>query len=89
VNNNIDTPAKVIARLVKNRRESVVVALDEFMGTPLVHVRQHYTDDAGEDRPTTKGVCINVARLPELRAALQAAEKEAVRCGLLDEGAGS
>jgi hypothetical protein len=78
-----ETPAKVIARLQKNKRESVVVALDEYMGTPLVHVRQHYVDDAGEDHPTTQGVCINIARLPELRAALQAAEQEAMRCGLL------
>jgi hypothetical protein len=84
---DIETTTKIIARLTKNRRESVVVALDEYMGTPLVHVRQHYVDEAGQDRPTSKGICINVARLPELRAALQMAEKEAVRCGLIaDEG---
>jgi hypothetical protein len=86
---DIETTTKIIARLTKNKRESVVIALDEYMGTPLVHVRQHYVDDAGHDRPTPKGVCINIARLPELRAALQAAEQEAVRCGLLSAGAGS
>ena len=72
-----------IARLTKNKRESVVVALDEYMGTQLIHVRQHYVDDAGEDHPTRQGVCLNIARLPELRAALQAAEEEAIRRGLL------
>jgi hypothetical protein len=78
-----DTPSHVVARLPKNKRESVVVALGEFMGTQLVHVRQHYKDETGEDRPTAKGICINIDKLPELRAALQAAEVEAGRRGLL------
>jgi hypothetical protein len=76
-------PAQTIARIQKNKRESVVVALDEFKGTPLVHVRQHYVDERGENRPTTRGTCLNIERLPELRAALQAAEVEAIRRGLL------
>jgi hypothetical protein len=78
-----DAPAQVIARISKNKQESVVVALDEFKGTPLVHVRQHYVDGQGEDRPTPKGICLNIERLPELRAAIVAAEEEAVRRGLL------
>ena len=78
-----DTPAQIIARIPKNKRESVVVALDEFKGTQLVHVRQHYVDGQGEDRPTTKGICLNVERLRELRAAIVAAEEEAERRGLL------
>jgi hypothetical protein len=81
------TEPNIIARLPKNRHESVVVVLDEYAGTPIFHVRQTYVGPDGEDRPTTKGICLHVSRLPELRAALQAAEKEAVRCGLLpDEG---
>jgi hypothetical protein len=78
-----DTPAKVIARIPKNKRESVVVALDEYMGTQLVHVRQHYVDERGEDRPTAKGVCLNVTKLPELLAGVRAAESEAIKLGLL------
>jgi hypothetical protein len=78
-----DAPAQVIARVPKNKNETVVVALDEFKGMPLVHVRQHYVDAAGEDRPTHKGICINVTRLPELRAALEAAEDAAINQGLL------
>jgi hypothetical protein len=84
-----DIPAKVIARIPKNKSETVVVALDEYMGTPLVHVRQHVVDSRGEDHPTPRGVCLVVTRLPELRAALQAAEEEAIRCGLLQDPGGS
>lgn len=58
------------------------------MGTRLVHVRQPYTDDKGDDRLTSKGICINVARLPELRAAVEAAEAEAIRQGLLPQSGG-
>jgi hypothetical protein len=78
-----DAPAQIIARITKNKAETVVVALDEFKGTHLVHVRQHYVDGQGQDRPTPKGICLNVERLPELRAAIVAAEEEAVQRGLL------
>jgi Transcriptional Coactivator p15 (PC4) len=81
-----EAPSQIIARVPKNKRESVVVALGAFMGTPLVHVRIHYTDEKGEDRPTAKGICVNVDRLPELRAAVEAAEVEAIRQGLLAGG---
>jgi hypothetical protein len=52
-------------------------------------VRQHYVDDTGQDRPTVKGICLNVTRLPELRAAVAAAEDEAIRQGLLPQKNGS
>jgi Transcriptional Coactivator p15 (PC4) len=81
-----DAPAQIIAR-PKNKQETVVVALDEFKGTHLVHVRQHYVDGQGE-RPTTKGICLNVGRLGELRSAIVAAEQEAERRGLLNEEGG-
>jgi hypothetical protein len=80
-----DAPSQVVARITKNKRESVVVALGSFMGTPLVHVRIHYVDDKGEDRPTAKGVCLNVDSLPELRAAIAQAEAEAILQGLLPD----
>jgi hypothetical protein len=81
-----DRPAQIIARVPKNKTETVVVALDEFGGTHVVHVRQHYVDAVGEDRPTTKGICLRIERLPELRAAVVAAEAEAIRLGLLLPG---
>lgn len=74
-----------IATLVKNKRESVRVALDQWQGHDLIDIRvvvplaAHTANLA----PTGKGVSLNVALIPELRQALADAEIEARRLGWL------
>ena len=76
-----------IARFTKNKRESVVVALSEYRGVNLIDLRVFAATDEG-DKPTQKGVALDVKRLPNLRDAIERAEAEAKRLGLLlDKGA--
>ena len=81
----------IIATLEKNSRELVRIALDEYRGVPLVDVRvmAPAIDPTGLPIPTKKGIALRIELLPELVVALQAAEAEARRLGLLpaEEGA--
>jgi hypothetical protein len=72
----------LVARITKNRRETVAVALREFKGYTFCDIRVNYLE-GGQDRPTVKGIALAPARLSELIAALQRAEVEARRLGLL------
>ena len=72
----------VVGRLTKNRREAVVVALKEFEGVRLIDLRVYAATPEG-DKPTPKGLALDVRRLPALREALVRAESQARRLGLL------
>jgi hypothetical protein len=74
-----------VAKFFKNRRKDViVVSLSTYEGRNLVDVRQHFTNDQGLMRPTSKGVAMVVLRLPELAAAVNKALAKARELGLLD-----
>lgn len=78
-----------VAVIDKNSREDVRVTLDEYSGHQLIDVRTFADFKAGnvEGRgPTKKGVSLNVAKLPALIDALEAARDEAQRRGLLPGG---
>lgn len=72
---------KTISTIPKNSREELRIALTEFNGHQLADLRIYVAGD--DPKPTKKGVTVNVALLPELVAALQAAEAEARAAGLL------
>lgn len=85
----MDTPPDHVAVVEKNSREDVRITLDEYHGVQLIDVRTFADFTAGtiETRgPTKKGVSLNVSRLPDLIAGLEAARTEAVRRGLLPGG---
>ena len=71
-----------IARFTKNKREAVVVTLSEYKGVNLVDLRVFAATDEG-DKPTQKGVALDVKRLPDHRDAIERAEEEARRLGLI------
>jgi transcriptional coactivator p15 (PC4) len=75
----------VVAYLTKNQRETVRIALDEFRGVRLIDMRvmAPLGDPGGTLVPTKKGLCLRVDLLPELLEAIQKAEQEARRLGLL------
>jgi hypothetical protein len=77
----------IISTIQKNSRETVRVALDEFRGVQLIDIRVVVDGHSGVPVPTKKGVNLKIELLPELVAALQAAELEARRLGLLTEPA--
>jgi hypothetical protein len=80
----LEEPVEV-AKFFKNRRKDViVVSLSTFEGRNIVDVRQHFHNDKGQMRPTSKGVAMVVLRLPELAAAINKALTEARARGLLD-----
>ena len=67
-----------IAEFAKNKRESVRVAIDEYKGQMLISVRVFFR--AGDDddwRPGRSGISMAIAHLPNLAAALAAAETKA------------
>ena len=80
----------IIATLTKNARESVRVALDEFRGHNLLDLRVvvPLAAHAATLTPTGKGISVNVAMIPSLRAALADAEARAIVLGWLPAGDG-
>jgi hypothetical protein len=80
-----------IAKFFKNRRRQdiVVVSLSTYEGHNLVDLRQHFTNEQGQMRPTSKGVAMVVQRLPELAAAVNKALVKARELGLLNDKNGS
>lgn len=78
-----------VAIVPKNSREEVRVCLTQFSGLDLIDVRTYADFSAGVvdvRGPTKKGVSLNIERLPDLIAALEAAREEAQRRGLLNGG---
>lgn len=78
----------VIARLDKNRREQLRVALDRYQGINLLDLRVtvDLTEASGVQTPTKKGISIQVRQLPALLDALHQAEARARQLGLIHEG---
>jgi Transcriptional Coactivator p15 (PC4) len=84
-------PEPIEWRFWKNRyrRDAIVVSLSTFEDRNLISVRTYTTSQDGKMLPTTKGVALAVARLPELAAAVARALAKAKALGLIpnDDGA--
>lgn len=68
-----ETEGTLLASLPKNAREEVRIHRTVYRGTPLVSVRVWYRD--GEEFKPGKGLALRLEQLPDLRKALQTAEK--------------
>jgi Transcriptional Coactivator p15 (PC4) len=76
----------IVSEFWANRRgESVRVQLREYEGALIVDVRRHYTAADGKLRPTSKGIALAIAKLPELASAVAKALTEARARGLVRE----
>jgi hypothetical protein len=77
-------------RLWKNRwrKDAIVVSLNTYERRNLISVRTYTTSQDGKMLPTTKGIAMNIARLPELAAAVNSALRKAKELGLIpnDDG---
>ena len=67
----------------KNSREEIRIELGEYRGHRLVNLRTWWSDGSSW-RPSKKGLVVQVSSLPELRAALEELEAEALKRGLLE-----
>ena len=77
---------ETVAVIEKNAMEEVHVELSEYRGHDLVSVRIYANYGSTEEpkRPTKKGVTLKVDKLPDLILALQEAERQALKAGLLN-----
>jgi hypothetical protein len=80
-------PEPIEWRLWRNRwrRDAIVVSISTFEDRNLFGVRIYTTSTDGKMLPTTKGIAVNIARLPELHAAVTHALAKAKELGLLDD----
>ena len=59
----------------KNSRESIVVSESPHMGYDLVDLRVFYKDEAGELKPTRKGVSLHREQVGDVIKALSVIER--------------
>ena len=59
----------------KNSRESIVVSETTHMGYDLVDLRVFYKDEAGELKPTRKGVSLHREQVGDVIKALSVIER--------------
>jgi hypothetical protein len=78
----------IVARLTKNRREQLRIALDRYQGIDLIDLRVtvNLTETSSVQTPTKKGLSLQIGQLPGLIEALQAAQARAVELGLIEGG---
>ena len=60
------------------------MSLSRYQGRPIVDVRIFFTTPTGHMRPTKKGIAFALAKLPELRKALEKAELKALDLDLIE-----
>lgn len=61
----------IIARIAKNGREQVRVALTEFKGHALVSIRVWFRNDYGQMKPGKSGIALRLDLIPDLVKALK------------------
>ena len=61
---------KVVSSFKRNPTEEVRATLKEFRGRRYLDLRIYYQDDAGEWKPTRKGVSLSTDFMPELKEAV-------------------
>ena len=77
---------KPIYTFRKNHNEEIRASLRKFKDRTYVDLRVWIERDNGhaEFSPTKKGLTLSIFVLPQLKAAVQALEREASRLGLLE-----
>jgi len=66
---------KVVSSFERNATEQVRATLKEFRGKRYLDLRIYYQDDAGEWKPTRKGVSLSTDFMPELKEAVLSLER--------------
>lgn len=66
---------KVVSSFKRNPTEEVRATLKEFRGKRYLDLRIYYQDEAGEWKPTRKGVSLSTDFMPELKEAVMSLER--------------
>ena len=76
-----------IAVIEKNKTTDVRVTLGSWRGQPNFHIRQYETwaGEAMGRKRTERGFTLPIAKLPEMRRAINEAEARAIERGLLPD----
>ncbi len=67
---------KIIKDIEKNATNKIRVSITEFKGNNYIDLRVYYEDDAGEYKPTKKGVTFRPDQISQVMDGLLQAEKE-------------
>lgn len=74
----------VIERFWRDRAGiAIVVSIEPYDGSNLLHCRKYFTAADGRLLPTKSGVTVPILRIPDLARALAKAERKARELGLL------
>lgn len=76
---------KILAQVQRNSQDTFIFKLTEYKGKKYIDIRTYYRDDAGELKPTKKGINIPVVSFPAFLAAFNQAQVELVNAGALDK----
>ncbi|WP_158081518.1 PC4/YdbC family ssDNA-binding protein [Nitrobacter vulgaris] len=76
----------MVNRFFSNRRKDVITTtLQSYKGCNLIDLRKFVANREGISVPTSKGITVKVARLHDLKKAIDAAVIKATELGLLDD----
>jgi hypothetical protein len=60
-----------------------------YSGKPYLDIRRNFIDQSGRFVATKKGITLSLRKIGELKAAIEKAEREARKLGLIDDEAAS
>jgi hypothetical protein len=66
----------LIAEMEKNPKEKIRVSIEKYRGSTFVDLRVYWQDEAGEWRPSKKGIALNDECIDPVIEALQKASKK-------------
>ena len=66
----------ILGEIERNPTERLRISLENFKGRDYVDLRIYYQDDAGEWRPTKKGVTLSPEKVDEAMEILQKVKDE-------------
>lgn len=66
----------IISEIERNQKECIRVSLKEYKGHRFIDCRIFWKDDAGEYRPSKKGISLNDETVKEVITALSKADRE-------------
>jgi hypothetical protein len=72
-----------IAEIRKNAREHIIIKLDEFKGSAIVHAWTFYQSTDGRLKAGRNGLAVAIHHLPALADAFQLALAKAIETGRL------
>ena len=66
----------IISEIERNQKECIRVSLEEYKGHRFIDCRIFWKDNAGEYRPSKKGISLNDETVKEVITALSKADRE-------------